>query len=111
MKHKITLEEGARPIKKHYRRVPPGLYDKIWKHLQEMVDVGAIWLSNSPWASAVVLARKKSGKINFCIDLRKLNSLVVKDNYSIPRIQDTLDCLQGVIWFILLDLKSEYWQV
>ena len=39
MKHKITLEEGARQIKECYRRVPPALYDKVWKHLQEMIDV------------------------------------------------------------------------
>ena len=36
---------------------------------------------------------------------------MVKDACSISRIQDTLDCLQGVVWFILLDLKSGYWQV
>ena len=47
----------------------------------------------------------------FCIDLRKLNSLIVKDAYSILRIQDKLECLQGAIWFTLLDLKSGYWQV
>ena len=31
------------------------------KHLQEMVEVGAIRRSFSPWASAVVLVRKKDG--------------------------------------------------
>ena len=36
---------------------------------------------------------------------------MVKDAYSIPQIQDTLDCLQGRVWFTLLDLKSWYWQV
>ena len=30
---------------------------------------------------------------------------MVMDAYSIPQIQDTLDCLQGVVWFILLHLK------
>ena len=49
--------------------------------------------------------------LNFCIILRKLNSLMVKDAYSIPRIQDTLDCLQITVWFTLLDLKSGYWQM
>ena len=36
---------------------------------------------------------------------------MVKGAYSILRIQDTLDCLQGAVWIILLDLKSGYWQV
>ena len=36
---------------------------------------------------------------------------MVKYAYSIPRIQDTLNCLQGAVWFILLDLKSGYWLV
>ena len=35
----------------------------------------------------------------------------VKDAYSLPRIQDTLDCLSGAVWFTSLDLKSGYWQI
>ena len=111
VRHKITLKEGAKLIKECYRRVLPGLYDEVWKHLQEMIDIRAIQSSNSPWASAIVLVRKKNGKLYFCINLRKLNSLMVKDAYSVPRIQDTHDCLQGTVWFTLLDLKSGYWQV
>ena len=76
-----------------------------------MINIGAIQSSNSPWASAMVLMRKKNGKLHFSIDFRKLNSLMAKDTYSIPRIQDTLDCLQGAVWFTLLDLKIGYWQV
>ena len=47
VKHKITLKEGAKPIKECYRRVPPGLYVEVWKHLQEMIGVRAIRPSNS----------------------------------------------------------------
>ena len=36
---------------------------------------------------------------------------MVKDAYSILRIQDILDCLQDAVWFTLLDQKSRYWQV
>ena len=37
-----------------------------------MVEVGAIKRSFSPWASAVVLVRKKDGGLRLCINLRKL---------------------------------------
>ena len=76
-----------------------------------MVEVGAIRRIFSPGASAVVLVRKKDGGLRFCIDLCKLNNRTVKDGYSLPWIEDTLDCLHGAVWFSTLDLKSSYWQV
>ena len=110
IKHAIKITD-PQPFKEHYRRIPPHLYEEVKAHLQEMVEVGAIRKSFSPWASAVVLVRKKDGGLRFCIDLRKLNNRTVKDGYSLPRVEDTLDCLHGAVWFSTLDLKSGYWQV
>ena len=76
-----------------------------------MIEVGAICKSNSPWASAVVLIQKKDGSLRFCINLRCLNARTIKDAYSLPRIEETLDCLNGGKYFTSLDLKSGYWQV
>ena len=76
-----------------------------------MLEIGAIRKSNSPWASVVVLVRKKDGLLRFCIDLHQLNSCTVKDAYSLPRTDEILDCLGGSIIFTSLDLKSGYWQV
>ena len=81
---------------------------------RKLIDLGAIWPSNSPWASAVVLVRKKNGKLHFFIDLRKLNSLMVRDAYSIPWIwiQGTLHCLQSTsLVHPLRPEKCRYWQV
>ena len=87
------------------------MYDEVKVHIQEMLDVGTIRPSNSPWAGAVILVCKKDGKLRFGIDLQKLNTRSIKDAYSLPRINETLDCLNGVVWFSFLDLKSGYWQV
>ena len=76
-----------------------------------MLGIGAVNESKSPWASAVVLVSEKDGSLRFCIDLRKLNARTVKDAYSLPRIEETLDCLNGAQWFTSLDLKLGYWQV
>ena len=99
------------PFKEQYRGIPPHQYEEVRKHLNEMLEIGAIQKSNSPWASAVVLVRKKDGSLRFCIDLRKLNATTVKDAYSLPQIEDSLDSLNGSCIFTSIDLKADYWQV
>ena len=76
-----------------------------------MLDIGAICRSTSPWASPVVLVCKKDGSLQFCIDLRKLNNQTIKDAQSLPRIKDSLNCLDGPTIFTSLDLQLGYWQV
>ena len=110
VKHEIKLTNYV-PFKERYRRIPPHQYEEVHKHLDEMLRMGAIRRSNSPWASAVVLVRKKDGALRFCINLRKLNERTVKDAYSLPRIEDSLDVLNGSCIFTSINLKSGYWQV
>ena len=110
VKHKITLTDD-RPFKERYPRILPHQYEEFKKHLQEMLGIGAIRKSQSPWASAVILVRKKDGSLRFCIDLRKLNARTIRDAYGLPRIDETLDCLKGALLFSSIDLKAGYWQV
>ena len=76
-----------------------------------MLKTGVIKPSKSPWASPIVLVRKPDNSIRFCIDYRKLNSVTIKDSYPLPRIDDSLDALQGSKLFSVLDLQSGFWQV
>ena len=110
LKHPIKITD-PRPFTERYWRIPPHLYEEVKNDLQEMVEVGAIRRSFSPWASTVVLVRKKDGGLRFCINLCKLNNRTIKDGYSLPRIEDKLDCLPGAVRYSILDLKSRYWQV
>ena len=108
-KHWIELTDWM-PFKECYWWIHPQMYDYVKAYLQEMLDIGAIQKSHSPWASAMVLVWKKDGNLRFCIDLRKLNNWTMKDTYSLLHINETLNSLQGSQWSSLLDLKSGYWQ-
>ncbi|MCG7876441.1 MAG: pol polyprotein, partial [Candidatus Thiodiazotropha endolucinida] len=110
VKHTIKLTDET-PFKEPYRRIPPGLFEEVRMHLKEMLDAGAIRESESPYSSNVVLVRKKDGSLRFCIDFRKLNNRTIRDSYSLPRIDDTIDTLMGAKYFTKLDLRSGYWQV
>lgn len=46
-----------------------------------------------------------------CIDYRTLNARTITDQYTVPRINDTLDCMTGSCWFSVLDLRNGYYQI
>ena len=74
--------------------------------MKDMKEKDVIKPSASPWASPIVLVRKKDGSTRLCVDYRKLNSVSRKGAYPLPRIDDTLDTLAGAQWFSTLDLIS-----
>ena len=65
----------------------------VHAHLWEMLDLGAVCLSQSMWCNAVVLVQKKDGSLCFCIDFCHLNAHTKKDSYPLPRIQEALESL------------------
>ena len=93
------------------RRTPFALRNTISEMVSEMLAQGVIKPSQSPWASPVVLVRKKDGGVRFCVDYRGLNRVTKLDKFPLPRIDDTLDLLAGAGYFTTLDLASGYWQV
>ena len=105
------IETHGPPLCQPYRRQNPAVRREEMTQVQQMLSSNVIRPSNSPWASPVVLVRKKDGSLRFCVDFRQLNAATVKDAHPLPRIDDLLDALHGAKWFSTLDLKSGYWQV
>ena len=80
LEHHINTGD-ATPIRQPARRIPFMQREEIQKLLKEMEKKKIIQPSKSPWASQVVLVKKKDGSMRFCVDYRKLNAVTRKDAY------------------------------
>jgi hypothetical protein len=92
-------------------RHPNKYKDEIEKAIKELLHMGHIRPSSSPFASLVVLVKKKDGTMIMCINFRALNKKTIKNRYPIPRIDELLDELHGVVYFTKIDLHSSYHQI
>jgi hypothetical protein len=79
-----AVRSGLRRISFHER-----------EQINKMLKNGIIERSDSPWASPVVLVKKKDDTVRFSIDERRLNAITRKDAYSLPRVDETLESLSG----------------
>ena len=65
----------------------------------------------SPWASPVVLVRKKNGTLQCCVDYRALNTFTKPDVFTISRTDDLLDQPGQCTIFSTLDHAAGYWPI
>jgi len=110
MMHHIDTAD-AKPVRQPLRRYPPAHVESISNHVDNMLKQDIIEPASSPWASNIVLVKKKDGSLRCCIDYRQLNSVTRKDVYPLPRIDSCLDAMASANLFSTFDLRSSYHQV
>ncbi|GBG62923.1 hypothetical protein CBR_g34294 [Chara braunii] len=84
---------------------------ELKRPLEELLRLGFIKPSNSPWGAPVLFARKADGTLRLCIDYRGLNRYTVKKSYPMPRSDELFDRLAGNRFFTKIDLRSGYHQI
>jgi hypothetical protein len=116
IQHRIDTQ-GAHPIKQRLRRVPMHMKGVVREEIKKLLDRELIEPSVSPWASSLVLVKKKglaeNGEVQYrvCIDYHPLNEVTIKDSYPTQKCDTCLDALFGSKWYCCMDLMSGYHQV
>ena len=78
---KIELEALTVPKRLKVRPLNPDQTANLKKQIYEWIEQGVIESANSPWASTLVLVKKKNGRTRWVTDLRLLNAATEKDAY------------------------------
>jgi hypothetical protein len=101
--HAIPLIPGSVPVNAKSYHYSPQHKSEIEKQVQQLLESGLIAHSHSPFASPVLLVKKKDGTWQFCVDYRKLNDMTIKNRFPMPVIEEILDELAGAKFFTKLD--------
>ncbi|GJW08863.1 putative reverse transcriptase domain-containing protein [Tanacetum coccineum] len=107
----IVLIPGAISVTESPYRLTPSEMEELSDQLKELQNKCFIRPSSSPWGASVLFVKKKDGSFRMCIDYRELNKLTIKNRYTLPRIDDLFDQLQGSQYFSKIDLRSGYHQL
>ncbi len=107
IQHRIITEDVP-PIKCRYRPINPALEPALREQLDEWLKHDVIEPADSPWSSNLVAAKKKGGKIRWCIDWRRLNEVTKKDSWPMPTVQDTIARLAGSNIFSGVDMAGAF---
>ena len=107
-----VIDSGdAEPVYRPPYKMSPLELDELRRQLKELVDLGLIRPSSSPWGALVLFIHKKDGSLRMCVDYRAANRLSRHNSTALPRIDECVERLSKATCFTSLDLRSGYHQV
>ena len=109
--HVIPTIPGSKPTYRPAYRLSPLETREVEKQIAELLLLGLIEPSSSPYGAPIVFVPKPDGSLRMCIDYRLLNSQTIKNKFPLPRVDQMFDQLQGASVFTSLDLQSGYYQI
>ena len=78
--------------------LPYAMREELQIEVDSMLEMGVVRPSTSPYASPIIMVKKKDGSNRVCVDFRKLNKITEVDpaiwdgklrRYSCPRIKES----------------------
>ena len=110
IQHDIILTDNT-PIRMKPYTIPLHFRDTLQKEIEDLLNMGMIEPSNAPFASPIVLVKKKDKSLRLCVDYRKLNKVTLFDPYPMNNSEEILTQLSNAHIFTKLDMSKGYYQV
>lgn len=109
----IPINKEIPPVVQSVRRPPISLLKLIDLKLKELLELDIIEEVNEPslWVSPLVPIIKDDGNIRLCIDMRKANEAILRQNHPLPTMEDFLPRLREAKYFSKLDIKNAFHQL
>ena len=103
--------QHKKPVVRKPYRPPLNLKPSVDREIDQLLKLGIIQPSTSPWSSPVIPVPKKDGSVRLCVDFRLVNEHTLQDTYPLPRVDDLLAQVSAKQFLTTLDLTKGYHQV
>lgn len=109
----LPIQKGANPVQMPMRRIPVGIQKAVKTKLDELeiADIVEKVTEYSPWQSVLVPIFKDNGEVRLCVDMRRVNKVVVREKHPLPHFDEILPTLAKAKVFSVLDVKQAFHQV
>lgn len=103
----IPIIPEAKPVAQPYRRVAVALEKLVDDRIDQMVRQGIVEQVHgvTKWVSPLVVAPKGNNDVRICVDMRRANLTVERENHPLPTMDDFLPHLSEAKLFSKLDVK------
>jgi hypothetical protein len=108
---RIEPIDPSKVVQRRPYRLSPVEKDIVKEKVNSLLEAGVIRESSSPFASPILLVKKKDNTDRMCVDYRELNSNTKPEHYPLPIIDEQIDRLNGAHTFSSLDMASGYHQI
>jgi hypothetical protein len=95
----VHLKPRTEPIARTPYRMSTLELQELRMQLKELLDMGLIHPSVSPWRVPFIFIQKKYGSWRIYIEYHQLNKATIKNQYPLPRIDDLFDQINGATMF------------
>ena len=109
---KIPLKPNAKPVRKRPYRMNLRYKERVRDEIDRILDARIIGpIKESKWISPMLFQDKKTGEVQICIDLRKLNDACMHDPFPTPFTNEVLEGVGGQEMYSFTDGFLGYHQI
>ena len=95
-----------KPILARPRQLPIHVQAEVQVIIDDMLKLNIIQPSQGPWCAPAVVVAKKDGFKRLCVDFRKLNSVTIRDSYSLFQNRGCLKCFSRLSLLLRLGYEG-----
>ena len=108
----LEIQPGATPYHARPFPVPKSLEATTKKEMERLTGIKVFKKDNdSEWAAPTFVQPKKTGDVRILTDFRKLNAVLKRKPFPLPKISDILQKLSGFKYATAIDLSMGYYHI